>query len=238
VLAQIRNPIVPGCLRGPVPTNCLGIPRYWAVVWSALLPGDLAPSTVGQHLRYVDGFYDYAEELLGPGRLDDILASLDVELLSQSLEGYFQFLRNRPNAAPAARWQVVSRFAGDIITRLTRAAPLQSGIVDLRARLSRIEILFSKLTVGSRRMPAPLRSLPADVVDALYELLDPASSSNLFVNMNPAQERVDFGPWDPHEEQKPTYPMVLQGPARLVVAFRAAWWYVIGRPGAYNGNSG
>jgi PadR family transcriptional regulator, regulatory protein PadR len=32
--------------------------------------------------------------------------------------------------------------------------------------------------------------------------------------------------------------MVLQGPARLVVAFRAAWWYVIGRPGAYNGNSG
>jgi hypothetical protein len=41
-----------------------------------------------------------------------------------------------------------------------------------------------------------------------------------------AQTRVGFGPWEAHEEQKPTYPIVLQGPARLVVAFRAAWWYV------------
>ncbi|HXJ94026.1 MAG TPA: site-specific integrase [Terriglobia bacterium] len=131
-------------------------------------------------LGYVDGFYEYAEELLGQGRLDDAFASLDVQLLSQSLEGYFQFLRNHPNKAPAERWQAVSQFAGNIIMRLATAAPAQAGLADLQGRLARIEASFSKLRVRTRRMPEPIRSLPADVVEALYNLLDPASGSNPF----------------------------------------------------------
>jgi integrase len=159
----------------------LAIPRFWAAVWAALLPGDLAPSTVSKHLSDVESLYRYADELLGYGGLDKALASLNVEALSQALEGYFLFLRNRPNATAVSetRWQVVSRFTTDILTRLGRTDPPHPKLADLETKLARIEAVFSNLRVGSRRMPEPTRSLPAEV-EALYELLDPASSTNPF----------------------------------------------------------
>ncbi len=52
-----------------------------------------------------------------------------------------------------------------------------------------------------------------------------------------AQKRAGFGPWEARQEQKPTCSVVLQGPTRLLVAFRATWWYVLGWRGTHNGNS-
>jgi integrase len=151
-------------------------------VWATLLPGDLATSTVGKHLGYVEGLYAYAEELLSCGALDGALASLNVEVLGDTLEGYFQSLRDRSNttAVSEARWQVATRFTGDLLARLARRPLASPALSGLQARLRQIEMLYLKLRVGTRRMPEPVRSLPAEVVETLYELLDPASSSNPF----------------------------------------------------------
>jgi len=179
MLAHVRSSIVPALLRGPLALDQAGIPRYWAAVWAAFLPGDLAPSTVSKNLGYVEGFYAYADAVLGLGKLDDALASLDVEALSQALEGFFQSLRNRSNVSEA-RWQVPSRFTTDILTRVARSSSLHRGLVDLQGKLARIEVLYSQLRVGRRRKVQPIRSLPGEVVGALYELLDPVSGSNPF----------------------------------------------------------
>jgi integrase len=52
----------------------------------------------------------------------------------------------------------------------------------LRDRLLNVQLLNSHLHVGKRRRPERIRSLPAEVVEALYEMLDPESPSNPFVN--------------------------------------------------------
>lgn len=54
-------------------------------------------------------------------------------------------------------------------------------VSSLSDRLVNVQLLNSHLHVGRRRRPERIRSLPAEVVEALYEMLDPESSSNPFV---------------------------------------------------------
>ena len=170
--------------RGPALVDTFGLPRYWAVVWAAFLPADLAPATVSKKLSQLEGFYQHADTQLGPGRLDDALADFDVEVLSSALEGYFLTLRNLPSFTPTSedRWQVALQFTTDIAQRVTRNY-LQPGSLDaLNEKFDRLNLLHSKLHIGRRRRPEQIRSLPADVVDFLYELLDPESRTNPFQN--------------------------------------------------------
>ncbi len=101
MLANFRTLSFPA-FRGPALVDSLGLPRYWAVVWAAFLPADLAAATVSKKLSQLEGFYQHADTHLGPGRLDDALADFDVEVLSSALEGYFLKLRNLPSFSPAA----------------------------------------------------------------------------------------------------------------------------------------
>jgi hypothetical protein len=179
-----RDRSLPSCLRVPTLFDETGLPRYWATAWAAPLPGDLAPATLSKHLSYVESFYTHSDQMLGIGRLDDALASVDVETLGQAIEGYFQFLRNRVSVTPVseARWQIVARFIRNTVTRLTKSAASPPRIDDLQTKLVRIEIMFSQLRAGQRRKLAPIRSLPAVVVEALYHFLDPRTSANPFRN--------------------------------------------------------
>jgi hypothetical protein len=142
--------------RGPALVDTLGLPRYWAAVWAAFLPADLAPATVSKKLSQLEGFYQHSDTQLGPGRLDDALADFDVEVLSSALEGYFLTLRNLPSFTPTSedRWQVALQFTTDIAQRVTRNLEPES-LNALNGKFMRLELLHSKLHIG-RRIDAPI----------------------------------------------------------------------------------
>lgn len=172
----------PAALGGPVLLDGAGLPRYWAAVWASFLPADLATATVRKKLSYLESFYQQADKFLGRDGLDDALAHLDVDALSSALEGYFLTLRNRPSITPACEenWQVAIQFVTDIAQRLTRNSLTPEQHDALSGKVIRLELLNSHLHVGRQRRPERTRSLPAEVVEALYELLDPESHTNPF----------------------------------------------------------
>jgi integrase len=150
--------------------------------WALFQPADLAPSTLAKKLGHIESFYQHAEELLGPGGLDDALASFNSDTLSSALKGYFFSIRNRPKVTPASeeRWQAALQFVTGTLQRLTRnSMPLQQ-LDALNGRLMRHELLNSHLHVGTARRPERIRSLPSEVVEFLYETLDPESTANPF----------------------------------------------------------
>jgi integrase len=171
-----------------------GVPRYWAAVWAAFLPGNLAPSTLSKYLGYVEDLYCYADRLLGDSRLDEALASIDVDLLSDTLDGYFQLLHNRNDMIEVseARWRLAIRFITELLNRLATNTTSHTSIADLQSRLKRVDLLFAGLEVGRRRRSESVRSLPAEVIEALYEVVDPTSGSNPFRNA-PMRWRVFTG---------------------------------------------
>jgi integrase len=159
-----------------------GLPRYWAAVWASFQPADLAPSTLSKKLGHIDCFYQHAEQSLGPGGLDDALAGFDVDAVTGALEGFFLSIRNRSTITPASeeRWQAALQFVTGTLQRLTRNSTPLEQLDALNGRLMRHELLNTHLHVGSARRPERIRSLPSEVVEFLYETLDPESPANSF----------------------------------------------------------
>jgi len=181
MLANHHLPELP-TLSGPVLVDGAGLPRYWATVWASFLPADIATSTLRKKLSHIDAFYRYADGSLGFGGLDDALADFDVNLLCDALEGYFLSIRNQApvTAASEERWQAAVQFVTEIAQRLTRNLLNPARHDALNGRLMRLELLNSHLHVSSRRRPERIRSLPSEVVEGLYEMLDPGSPTNPF----------------------------------------------------------
>ncbi len=181
MLVHFHSP-APPAFRGPVLIDAVGIPRYWAAVWTFLQPADHASSTLSKKLNHLESFYQHADQSLGFGGLDDALSNFDTEALSSTLEGYFLTIRNRPSVTPASeeRWQAALQFVTVTVQRLTRnSLPLEQ-LDALNGKLMRHELLNSHLHVGRSRRPERIRSLPSQVVEALYEMLDPESPLNPF----------------------------------------------------------
>lgn len=183
MLVNLQN-LAPLSLSGSALVDDAGIPRYWATVWALFLPADLASSTVRKKLSHLDSFYRHSDASLGIGGLDNALADLDVEALSDALEGYFFSIRNSSSITPASeeRWQAAIQFVTEISQRLTRDYLRPESLNELRGKFDRLELLHSHLHVGKRQRPEQVRSLPSDVIEFLYELLDPESAVNPFQN--------------------------------------------------------
>lgn len=87
---------IPLGLQEPILVDGLGLPRYWATVWSSLSLGTLSYNTRLLKLRHVEDVYLFADELHGVSSLDDALGSLDVDRIAGILESFFISLRNKP----------------------------------------------------------------------------------------------------------------------------------------------
>ena len=180
MLVNLRG-LAPPSLCGPTLVDDLGLPRFWAAVWASFLPADLAPSTIGKKLSQLEAFYQHTDETLGTGRLDDALAKIDVDTTCSALEAYFLTLRSRAvTPATEERWQAALQFVTETVQRLSRGSPTREHHDALSGRLMQIELLNAHLHVGIRRRPERIRSLPSEIVEALYEMLDPESSINPF----------------------------------------------------------
>jgi integrase len=180
MLAKFRHSDFP-TMSGSVLVDTFGVPRYWASVWASFLPADLAPSTIVRKLSQLEAFYQHADESQGLGALDDALADVDVDTICSALEGYFLALRGRPvTPATEERWQAALQFVTETVQRLSRGSLTLEHHHALSGRLMKIELLTAHLHVGRRRRPERIRSLPSEIVEALYEMLDPESSINPF----------------------------------------------------------
>ena len=90
----------------------LGLPRYWATVWSTMAAPELADSTHTKKLRYLEDLYQHAAGLGNPNALDDALSDLDADVLAQILESWFVSNRNQSvvTCADEKRWQTRLEF--------------------------------------------------------------------------------------------------------------------------------
>jgi integrase len=181
MIIQLSGPHVPDSLSGPLLVDEYGLPRYWAVVWSAALTGALAESTQIKKLRYIDNLYRHADELLGYAALDDALGTLNDSHLAQILESWFISIRNqvRTTDADETRWQVGLGFVTAVTSWIAKSDAGET-LRKIEIRLHQLSVLYSQFRVKKRNAPDMVRSLPASTVESLYQILDPESKTNPF----------------------------------------------------------
>ncbi len=112
MLRKIKHPDVPKQLHGSILVDKLNLPRYWVTIYSIFHLNTLAESTKNKKLRLIDTFYEYSEQYFGYGKLDQILASIDVDSICQLCEAYFLYIQNN-NTSPEIseiKWQTALDF--------------------------------------------------------------------------------------------------------------------------------
>lgn len=181
MISQLVGPHVPQGLSGPVLVDQHGLPRYWAVVWSAAVTGALADSTHIKKLRYIDNLYQHGDELRGYGALDDALGTLNDGDLAEILESWFISIRNQAATTEAdeTRWQVGLSFVTTVVSWIAKSETHKT-LRQIESRLHQLSVLYSQFRVKKRNTPEMIRSLPASTVEALYQILDPESKDNPF----------------------------------------------------------
>lgn len=162
--------------------NSCGIPRFWATVWQCFLPADHARSTTAKTLRHIESLYGYIYTAANVAEFEDALGHCDMGYLINVLQGYFLFLRNRSplTAAAEERWQTALRFIEDTVRRIALASGDQEQLHATESQLGAFRMGVGQLYLGRRRNRERIRSLPSEVVEALYEILDPSSPQNPF----------------------------------------------------------
>ncbi|WP_407472544.1 site-specific integrase [Xanthomonas campestris pv. raphani] len=184
MLAFLRDPQVPGSLHGAlVIDDKHKLPRYWAAVWDLMTSSDLADSSRIKRLRHVENLYTHADQMFGASALDNALAGLDDVRLAEILESWFVSIRNQAfvSSTDELRWRTGFCFVRSVVTWLSKSTLPTDRLKQIEGRLHRLSHLYGQLHVRKSRQMSQLRSLPASVVEALYEMLDPSSSSNPFL---------------------------------------------------------
>ncbi|GFF06014.1 tyrosine-type recombinase/integrase [Stenotrophomonas maltophilia] len=147
---------------------------------------DLAASSQVKKLRYIESLYGHADRQFGAHALDDALGHLNEVVLAEILESWFISIRNHPSVGPAdeSRWRTGLAFVGSVVTWLSKSTLPTDRLRQIEARLHRLSHLYGQLHVRRSRQPSQIRSLPASVIKALYEMLDPASATNPFARQH------------------------------------------------------
>ena len=179
---SLSSAIIPSTLRGNVLVDEHQIPRFWATIWAVMSNFDLAHSTQMKKLRHIETLYLHAENLYGYGSLDDALAKLNETALADILESWFVSILNRGLVTDSdeIRWQTGLSFVVSIVTWLSKSTIPNERLRQIEARLHRLSHLYGLLHIRRREQATIIRSLPANVVQGLYEMLDPASKNNPF----------------------------------------------------------
>lgn len=186
MLTLLTAPKVPSSLRGPLIVDDFGLPRYWASIWALMSSAELATSSQIKRLRYVESLYAHADRLFGRNSLDDALGMLDDVRLADILESWFVTIRNQSfvSSADELRWKTGFLFVSSVITWLSKTTLPSDRLRQIEARLHRLSTLYGQLHIRKRTSTSQVRSLPTNVVQALYEALDPSSASNPFPRLH------------------------------------------------------
>jgi len=177
---QIGTRAVPPILRGVVLVDSNHIPRYWSAVWLLVAGSQWATSTQTARLRYIENLYEHADRTFKINALDNALSELDEARLADILESWFVSLRNQPVATRSNedRWQTGLAFVTSVANWLSKSADTK--MRQIEARLHRFSALYSQFHIRRSGRIETVRSLPASVVECLYQTLDPESDANPF----------------------------------------------------------
>jgi len=110
-----------------------------------------------------------------------MIACFDFDGLEAALGGFLVSLRNsgrQTGADGEASWSSSRTFLHDVLMHLHPQA--ERSTAELQARINRLTRLYKQITPSRPRPPAPIRALPAIVVEDLYRLFDPNSKDNPF----------------------------------------------------------
>ena len=174
---------IPESIRGLLAVDNASVPRFWLTVWVALECGHLAENTLRSHLSYVDNFYKAVKEQTGKDSLDQLITDMDFSGIEACLEGYMIRLQNEATQLGIDRtknWQCVLRFIKNIFDRLKSQESNANRLEKIHASLLRMDRLFGSLRPHKVTRPSKLRALPSEVLEELYEIIDPESSKNPF----------------------------------------------------------
>lgn len=184
MLKQITLADIPSKLNGPILIDSLGLPRYWATIWSLYNSADLATSTRQKQMLYIEDLYQFADSLWGSGFLDKAITRVDLASIGELLEAYFVSIQNQStlNSSAHMKWHTAFEFIRLTILRLSKGNNPASELKELEAKVNRLNSLYQQLKIKRQPRPDAIRSLPASVVEALYLMLDPTSPTNPFRN--------------------------------------------------------
>jgi integrase len=177
---NLSHQTLPPTLRGIVSVNSLGLPRFFATIWSDAL-NSWEASTRRRHLAALDRFYQAVEEQNGVDCLDRLIADVDCDALEDCLVGFLAQLRNEAvirQSDNTPTWTTAVEFIKEMLQQAQKGAgPRANGIA---AKILRLETYYGQLVPNSPRPPPPIRALPPLVVEDLYEIFRPDSSRNPF----------------------------------------------------------
>lgn len=160
MLKQYSGFPIPASLRDPILVDSLGLPRFWVTIWSFYASADLASSSKVKQLRYVENLYEFADQLNGPGSLDDAIATVNIKILGEILEAYFVTIQNQSvvNKSSQTKWMTAFQFVRDIVLRLSKSDLPLKQIHVIEARVNKLNMLYQQLRIAKQRTPEILRS--------------------------------------------------------------------------------
>lgn len=169
---QFRAQLLPTILTGPVVADALGIPRYAATIWIDFLHGDLASQTRYEYRQAAAALYDQAEHCVPAVDLDLALLSPNLSEIERVLSAFLLTLQVKSQIATSSHWRLARSFVFEFL----RFAEIDTDA--MRMRLLEIEQRFQRLRPQAPRPPASVRALPAEVIEDLHEIFNPASPRN------------------------------------------------------------
>ncbi len=178
---HLRSIKLPPELAGPISIDAAGLPRFWPIVWADCLQAANQWSTRSKALTAIDRLYAAAAEQFGHDHLDQILAARDFKALEDVLTGFLIKLRTegiRDERDYQQTWARALQFIGDVLRHMGASEMHDCSIV--MAGVQRLERLYSQISPTPERAPAPIRALPAEVVEDLYAIFRPGSDRNPF----------------------------------------------------------
>ncbi|MEO3430141.1 site-specific integrase [Pelagibius sp. CAU 1746] len=178
---RLRHPNIPPTLSGWLLVDERQLPRFWATVWADVLLAGVEDGTRAGHLGAVEALYQAVAEQAGSDQLDAMISALEFDSLEAALGGFLAKLRNQSAVQGVDRdatWKSALRFVDDVVAHLGQAS--SDRMAEISANLLRLERLYGQIAPTPPRPPAPIRALPAMVVEELYELFNPKSARNPF----------------------------------------------------------
>lgn len=167
--------LLPPSLSGPACVDALGFPRYAATIWLDFLNAHAAIATREKYARAISGLYCDAEAMQPPVDLDKALIETDLGALRAVLSS--ALLGHQTRQAADKRWALQKRFVFGILEMVNGGQ-----VPELSRQLKTLQRSYSQIRSAAPTKPISqtARSLPADVLEDMFELVDPTSRRNPF----------------------------------------------------------
>lgn len=156
------------------------------MVWASLNQQKYTEKHFRSHLRAISLLYQHCTEFRESDDLDTLLLQWKVDELEELLKSYLAKVQNRSAQTGvnySALWKMTLDFVCVIATETTHKSYGQrKKFAQIRSDLLHLERLYKYIRPNKDTKIAKIRSLPANVVSEIIEILTPGAAKNPFRN--------------------------------------------------------